>query len=266
MSQSASDSFRNITKYLGQDYRFAPTYIRSRDPTTADVKPKEQQGFYPINSFWSNSTNGNFWVLLSFFNSPVQARWALLSKGTLGGILDIGVPNGTSPIFPDSNGLVNFTSNDGSVTITGSAGGTGAQNINFAVQGFVKSTWTPTLDGTTPGTTTYGVQYGSYVSMEGLVQLDFTITASAATGTGDLVIGNLPVPMNPAGNANIVGSVYFFGACTWPMSTTTIALVGTPSFSTTKLKIFASASGVNASPIQMANQAWNVQGSIVYAT
>ncbi len=131
MSQSVTDSFRNVTRYLGQDYRFAPTYIRSRDPTVNDVKPKEQQGFYPITSFWSNSSNGNLWVLVAFFNSPVQARWELLSTGTFAGILDIGVPNSPPNIAPDVNGLVNFTSIDGSVTITGSAGGTGAQNINW---------------------------------------------------------------------------------------------------------------------------------------
>lgn len=129
---------------------------------------------------------------------------------------------------------------------------------------YSKSTWTPTIDGSTPGTTIYGVQYGSYVEFEALVQLDFTVTAASATGTGALLIGNLPFPMNPASNANIVGSVYFFGQCTWPVGTTTVALVGQPTISRTELLVYATGSGVNASPVQIANQVWNIQGSIVY--
>ncbi len=262
MSQSASDSFRNVTRYLGQDYRFAPTYIRPRDPTVTDVKPKEQQGFYPLNSFWSNSTNGNLWVLLSFFNSPVQARWVLLASGTVGPILDIGVPNGTSPITPDVNGLVNFTSANQSVTITGSAGGIGAQNIDFSVQNYTKSTWVPTIDGSTPGTTIYGIQFGSYVELESLVQAEFTVTVASATGTFDLRIGNLPVAINSATNGNVIGSVIMASALTWPVGTTSIALLGSPG--TTYLNIWCSGSGISGSAMQMANTTMNIQGTIIY--
>jgi hypothetical protein len=262
MSQSASDSFRNVTRYLGQDYRFAPTYIRPRAPTPNDVKPKEQQGFYPINSFWSNSVNNDLWVLIGFYNSPVQARWVLLTQPTTAAILDIGVPNGTTPIAPDINGLVNFTSTGGSVTITGTAGGTGAQNINFDLSTPALLPWTPTLDGSTPGTTIYSVngQKGTYRVFQGMVFAQFFVIGTSATGTGNLVIGGLPISANAsAGNC--------YGTCvdtnfTWPMSTTSICLqlIGGNS----SMLILASGSGAAFGAVQISNTSFNVQGSIFY--
>ncbi len=205
MSQSGSDSFRNVTRYLGQDYRFAPTYIRPRAPTTNDVKPKEQQGFYPINSFWSNSTNGDLWVLLSFFNSPVQARWVLLTQPTTASILDIGVPNGTSPIPPDVNGLVNFTSTGGSVTITGTAGGTGAQNINFDILNFSQGDFSSllTIQGTiNPGAPTYTSRIGRYQKIGRIATVNYLVSWSDIGGaTGNIQCNGLPFA-----SANISGN------------------------------------------------------------
>jgi len=141
---TSSDSFRNVTRYIGQDYRFVPTYIRPRDPfspttSSTDIKPKEQQGYYPITSLWTNSTNGNIWALAGIANN--LAKWILISSGSSGPALMFGVPLGTSPITPDSNGLVNFTSTGSTVAITGSAGGLGLQNINFDVVGSGDVTW-----------------------------------------------------------------------------------------------------------------------------
>jgi hypothetical protein len=145
---SYSDSFRNATKYLGQDYRFAPSYVRTRNPTPNDLKPKEQQGFYPITSLWTNTSNNSVWILVNFttLNGQIQAIWTKINSGAEGPVLDIGVPNGNSPIVPDSNGLVNYTQT-GQITITGSNGGTGAQNINFNVSAISQIGG---LSGTTP--------------------------------------------------------------------------------------------------------------------
>lgn len=144
-STSYTDSSRAVVRSVGgQDYRFTPTYIRNRDPitpaTSPDIRPKEQQGRYPINSLWSNTSNGNVWLLLKYnndggTNKDNTALWVLISTNSVGPLIEIGVPNGTSPILPDVNGLINFTSTGGTVIITGSAGGTGAQNINFDITG-----------------------------------------------------------------------------------------------------------------------------------
>lgn len=267
MSQSVTDSFRNITRYLGQDYRFAPTYIRPRDPTVNDVKPKEQQGFYPITSFWSNSTNGNLWVLVSFFNSPVQARWELLSTGTFAGILDIGLPapSGTGgPISPDINGLVNFTSTLGSLKFTGTAGGTGAQNINSDVSNFVPATpWTPTIFGSgAPGTFTPDTVTGFYTQFLSIVFTQFTIIGSFSNNpTGNITIGNFPVTINGSAG-NVFGSCVVESSIAWPATTTSLALVGNPGTKT--CIIYCSVSGGGGGDMQAANGLINIQGTLIY--
>ncbi len=55
--------------------------------------------------------------------------------GSAGVIVSFGLPNPTTPILPDVNGLVNFTSTGGTITITGVAGGLGAQSINLDLAG-----------------------------------------------------------------------------------------------------------------------------------
>jgi hypothetical protein len=135
---TSSDSFRNVTRYQGQDYRFVPTYLRPRDPhspTSAsnDIKPKEQQGYYPVTSLWTNSTNGNIWALAGIVNN--LANWVMLSGGSSGPLLNITVPNGTSPIVPDGLGTMHFTSNAGTVVITGSSASPNNHTINFDVLG-----------------------------------------------------------------------------------------------------------------------------------
>jgi hypothetical protein len=156
MSNPSSDSFRNVTRYQGQDYSFAPRYIRGRDPhsptnASNDIKPKEQQGYYPTGSFWTNSTNGNLWALQKI--TANLANWILLSSGTSGPMLMVTVPNGTSPIVPDTTGTMNFTSSAGTVVITGSSASPNNHTINFDVMGGLAPIEQFTVDAHTgPGT------------------------------------------------------------------------------------------------------------------
>lgn len=124
-----SNSFQNALRYEGQDYSFVPRYVRPRDPTSSDIKPKEQQGYYSIGAVWYNKTSGNIFFLQKIVNNI--ATWLLLTSSSGGPLVQVGVPLGASPIQPDVNGLINFTSSGGSISITGSAGGLGLQNINF---------------------------------------------------------------------------------------------------------------------------------------
>jgi len=56
-----------------------------------------------------------------------------------------------------------------------------------------QGSWTPIVFGaTTPGTTTYTLQEGLYVRQGNLVTIDFSITWSATTATGDIKIGGFP--------------------------------------------------------------------------
>ncbi len=82
MSNPSSDSYRNPLRHTGQDYSFAPRYLRPRDPfsptnASRDIKPKENQGYYPLGSIWTNSTNGNLWILANITNN--LAKWLLLT-------------------------------------------------------------------------------------------------------------------------------------------------------------------------------------------
>ena len=124
MTQSASDSFRNTLRYQGQDYRFAPTYVRKRDPISPtnqspDTRPPEQQGYYPITSLWTNITDSRVWMLVNITNN--LANWVQISGGGGGGgIQSLTTPNVT--VFPNMAGDISFASADGTVTITGDAG------------------------------------------------------------------------------------------------------------------------------------------------
>lgn len=56
-----------------------------------------------------------------------------------------------------------------------------------------KGTWTPTAYGSSSsGTTTYTAQVGNYIRVGNLVTVNFHVQWSAATGTGNVIIGGLP--------------------------------------------------------------------------
>lgn len=98
----------------------------TRDPVNGVDFNDPGGGPYQIGRRWFNKTNDNYWRYVG------QGEWVLDSSST-GPLLQTGVPAGSSPIRPDLNGLINFTSSGGTVTISGSSGGLGAQNINFDI-------------------------------------------------------------------------------------------------------------------------------------
>jgi len=70
---------------------------------------------------------------------------------------------------------------------------------------YEEGTFTPTLFGaSTAGTTTYTSRAGIYTKIGRQVTVTVYITASAATGTGELRIGNLPF--------TVIGSINYFAA------------------------------------------------------
>ena len=108
MTSSFSDSPRNVTRYLGQDYRFAPVYYRSRNPVngtsltlTGDIKPKENQGRYPLGSIWINTVGPEIWILSDIVSN--QARWVLIANGLLTGPLLTLSDNAGTVVNPSSD-------------------------------------------------------------------------------------------------------------------------------------------------------------------
>lgn len=101
MTTPNADSARNVTKYTGQNYQFAPSYVRNRDPTTSDIRDPKNQGYYPYTALWINKTNSNLWALVKIANN--LATWILLSGGGIPPIetivLDAGSVTGTTITF-----------------------------------------------------------------------------------------------------------------------------------------------------------------------
>lgn len=182
MTTPNADNARNVVKYLGQNYIFTPSYVRTRDPTTSDIKDPKNQGYYPYTALWINKSlstvnnqTDNLWALVKIANN--LATWILLSGGGVGPLLKIGVPLGTSPILPDTTGLINFTSTGGTVQITGSAGGLGLQNINFDITGGAVAIEKIAVDASTPPGTNPVVPSGGIITVTGAQ------VAASAVGT-----------------------------------------------------------------------------------
>lgn len=78
-------------------------------------------------------------------------------------------------------------------------------------------TWTPAIEGaTTAGTATYSTQVGRYFEIGNWVYVDFSITLTAFTGTGQIKITGLPVAPASSTAPNVAISVtgLTFGAIT----------------------------------------------------
>jgi hypothetical protein len=91
-------------------------------------------------------------------------------------------------------------------------------------------TWTPVMTGTTTaGTTTHTVQTGNYIRVGNLVTVNFSVTWSAATGTGDMFVYGLPFTVGAlnVGNAFIADGTLAIanGAAALPQSTQVRILV-----------------------------------------
>ena len=99
------------------------TVLKTIDPTIYDIQ-------YSVKQRWLNTVESREWILTGFIcNSGVTtANWLQISDGDA--LVDFAVPNGTTPISPDTNGLVNFTQS-GQITITGSAGGSAPASRAF---------------------------------------------------------------------------------------------------------------------------------------
>jgi hypothetical protein len=253
-----SDSPRNPNRYLGQDYRFAPCYLRNRDPFTpqnasTDIKPKENQGKYPLGSLWLNFANKNMWLLVSLTagTSKNLAEWTLISQGvTSGPVLSLSdtantivLPSvnpgflgniqliagaGTTIISnPGTNSLTISNVAAGNETLTGNAGGAvspTAGNIN-------------TVGGTTiftvgnPGTSTLTSDVVSTIHTILLGRGATTPSVPLANGTTGQVLtattGADPSWQNPAASAvtSVTGSGNILAAPT--TGAVVVSLVGT---------------------------------------
>lgn len=133
-------------------------------------------------------------------------------------------------------------------------GGITFDNTNVMANYVASGTWTPTLQGgSTGGSTTYSIQQGYYTRVGNLVAIQGVLTGTAATGTGNAIIGALPFTIRNQTNGTVVGTCTSQSAAgwTWPASTTQLSLTGT--LNSTNAPIYASGSGTTGGNLQMAN-------------
>ena len=175
---------------------------------------------------------------------------------------------GSSSFQPTGAGsLALGTTNTGATTLGNL---TGTTTINFgggsALSTYVAWTsWTPTIRGnTTAGVTTHTIQVGTYSRIGNIVCVNFTVAYTAATGTGTIIIGGLPLAISSfSANHFPIGSIILNSAGTaWPVGTTKLNIVGLQG--TTDMFIQGVGNGVAAANVQLANTATTLIGSLVY--
>jgi hypothetical protein len=134
----------------------------------------------------------------------------------------------------------------------------GAHSLNIDVINYASGSWTPTLDGATPGATAYSTQNGQYFTMGKLVIVSCILQTTSSTGTGDAQIGGFPFPFASACSA----ATQFDANWAWPAGTTSITLEGASTTSFVIIK--ASGSSHAAGNMQMTNAATAIAFSMAY--
>lgn len=101
------------------------------------------------------------------------------------------------------------------------------QTPNNSFTQYVEGTWTPTVSGsTTAGAGTYTVQVGRYTRIGNMVNVFVSLTWTAHTGTGNLVLTALPFTIRNITNYTPLLNTYTAGL-NYPTGTITLYAVGT---------------------------------------
>lgn len=148
-------------------------------------------------------------------------------------------------------------SNTNLVTVNTSTGQLGSQAL-------ATGTFTPTLVGNSvAGTTTYSSQNGYYTQIGNLVTVIGTINYTAATGTGNMLIGGLPFTIKNQTQGNTMGSVLVSSAGTaWPAGTTSTVIYG--QLNTTTAEIYCTGTLSAGGFMQMANTSGGISFTMTY--
>ncbi len=231
-----------------------PAYSTATFPSTATgtgtILRADGTNWVATTSTYPNTNAVN--TLLYASSANVMAALATANTGVLA-TSGAGVPSITS--FPQISGL-------GIGASPGSTAGITFDGSNF-LNNYATGTWTPTLDGAASGSTSYSVQFGTYVRIGNLVTVYFNIHVNSCTGTGNAQIGNIPFTINNTTNYNPKGVIEIASSTwAWPASTTMIILNGLANG--TIFTIHAIGSSTNVAFVQMNNSAINLFGTMTY--
>jgi hypothetical protein len=168
------------------------------------------------------------------------------------------ITQNSTPAFASTIGVGGATAAASGAGITFPATASASSDAN-TLDDYEEGTWTPTILGqTTAGTTTYGaVRRGTYTKIGRQVTVDFYVNYTAATGTGNLIIGGLPFIV---GNADVMGSL-MTDALNWSGGTY-LALRGLQSAN--ELGIWGVTDDAAWTRQTMVNEAADITGSITY--
>ncbi len=151
-----------------------------------------------------------------------------------------------------------FLRKDGSVPYSNTDGATAWSTLGAYSTG----SFTPTIvGGTVTGTTTYTTQNGIWTRNGDTMWVSVFVACSAATGTGDVRIGNFPTTID----ANCFPSAAMYidaGGLTWPAGRTNAAATGAGG--QTYCNISCSGTLLASARMQMANTAMSFIFGIVY--
>lgn len=187
------------------------TVFKTQDPTIYDIQ-------YPVKQRWLNVTSSREWILTGFSSNAgiTTANWLQLADGN--SVLDFVVPSGTSPVNPDLNGQITFTSNDGSVNITGSAnaidfGLSDQYTSDFGVPNGT-SPITPDANGLVNFTSTNGtITVTGSAGGAGLQNINFETTTPSLLPWTPTLFGSVTAGTSTystqAGTYKIVGGIVF---------------------------------------------------------
>ncbi len=225
-----------------------PTTINPSDQTITQYNVQTGGASNLLNNVVPTSTVGVPFISQGAASQPVFGT-ALVAGGGTGAIALTGVltGNGTSAVTANAvtnHGVLlgdasNAVSSLG-VASTGTVliGNTGIDpsfsatpaitSLNFGVSNlsaYVEGTFTPTIDGSTPGTTNYNSQNGYYTKIGNVVFVYGTIDLSSATGTVNATIGALPFTVKIQTNGIPQGSIIFSASgWTWAAARTTMTM------------------------------------------
>jgi len=181
-------------------------------------------------------------VLVGSGTSPIDA----LAVGATGTVL--GGVTGADPAFTATPSVTSITFGAGS-----------------ALGNYIATTaWTPTVVGSTgAGTANYTIQVGQYVRIGSLVYVMFSLQWNTGTGTGNLLIGGLPIAPNSGTAWRPVGDVQLGSAAAPPANTVDVQAIIAGDVSSSNIFIQTTDSSGNGQNVSYPT-AGSINGSIWY--
>jgi hypothetical protein len=154
-----------------------------------------------------------------------------------------------------SNAYVRLAAGTGGIQFNGD---TAAAN---ALDDYEEGTWIPTVIGsTTAGTTTHVNQFGRYTKIGRFVSLHFNVSITSMTGTGNLLVSNIPFQYGDVGTRVFPGAV-MTSNLDWPSAGSIVIM---PTDSSSDLRFFVSSDNAAVQQIAVENSTWEMWCSLSY--